>query len=385
LKRKIAVVTGTRAEYGILIPLLEKIKHSPKLQLKLIVTGMHLQKKYGLTYKQIKSDGFLGHDVVHMYNDKKIDHIFHARGLGKAIEGFASVLSKIKPDIVVITGDRLEALSATLAASTLNIPVAHIHGGDSTDSGHIDESFRHAISQFAHIHFPATETHSRRLIKMGQQPWRVNRVGALGLDSILRKKLISKKELFHRLNIKSDKKTAICIFHPVQLEIGKLGIQMSSILKTLRNFELQTVIIYPNNDLGSREILSVIKKYEKEKNFKIFANLSHLEYISLLKYSDVLIGNSSSGIIEAPSLGIPVINVGTRNLKRESAKNVIFVKAQAENIKSSLKKSLYDTGFRQKAMQCLNPYGNGKASDKILRKLIKIKIDKKLMKKIITI
>lgn len=385
MKRKIAVVTGTRAEYGILIPLLEKIKHSPKLQLKLIVTGMHLQKKYGLTYKQIKSDGFLGHDVVQMYNDKKIDHIFHARGLGKAIEGFASVLSKIKPDIVVITGDRLEALSATLAASTLNIPVAHIHGGDSTDSGHIDESFRHAISQFAHIHFPATETHSRRLIKMGQQPWRVNRVGALGLDSILRKKLISKKELFHRLNIKSDKKTAICIFHPVQLEIGKLGIQMSSILKTLRNFELQTVIIYPNNDLGSREILSVIKKYEKEKNFKIFANLSHLEYISLLKYSDVLIGNSSSGIIEAPSLGIPVINVGTRNLKRESAKNVIFVKAKAGNIKSSLKKSLYDTGFRQKAMQCLNPYGNGKASDKILRKLIKIKIDKKLMKKIITI
>jgi len=160
---------------------------------------------------------------------------------------------------------------------------------------------------------------------------------------------------------------------------------MNSILKTLRSFDLQTVIIYPNNDLGSREILSVIKKYEKEKKFKIFTNLSHLEYTSLLKYSDVLIGNSSSGIIESPSLGIPVINVGTRNLNRESAKNVIFVNAKAGSIKSALKKSLYDTGFRQKAMQCLNPYGNGNASDKILKKLIKIKIDKKLLKKIITI
>jgi len=385
LKRKIAVVTGTRAEYGMLIPLLEKIKHSPKLQLKLIVTGMHLQKKYGLTAREIKRNGFLGYNVVHMYNEKKMDHIFHARGLARAIEGFAWVLFKMKPDIVVVTGDRLEALAATLAASTLNIPVAHIHGGDRTDSGHIDESFRNAISQFAHIHFPATETHSRRLIKMGQQTWRVNQVGALGLDSIVRKKLIPKKELFLKLNIKYDKKTAICIFHPVQLEVGRLGIQMNSILKTLRSFDLQTVIIYPNNDLGSREILSVIKKYEKEKKFKIFANLSHLEYTSLLKYSDVLIGNSSSGIIESPSLGIPVINVGTRNLNRESAKNVIFVNAKAGSIKSALKKSLYDTGFRQKAMQCLNPYGNGNASDKILKKLIKIKIDKKLLKKIITI
>lgn len=385
MKRKIAVITGTRSEYGILKPLLEKIKKSPQLKLNLLVTGMHLLKKYGMTVNEIKKDGFTKVYKIPMYVENESKMGYHANSLSSGIEGFATLFLRIKPDFLVVFGDRLEPLAAVLAASTLRIPIAHIHGGDKSDSGHIDENIRNAISQFAHIHFPATNNHSRRLVKMGQQPWRVNRVGALGLDSVVRKKLIPKKELFDRLKIKPAKKTAVCIFHPVQLEIGSLGIQMNSILKTLRDFDLQTVIIYPNNDAGSEEIISVIKKYEREKNFKIFTNLSHLEYLSIVKHSDVLIGNSSSGIIEAPSLGTPVINVGTRNVGREHAKNVIFVNAKVGEIKKSLKKSLYDVGFRQKAKRELNPYGNGNASDKILRRLIKIKIDKRLMKKIITI
>ena len=257
MKRKIAVITGTRAEYGILKPLLEKIKKSPQLDLNLLVTGMHLLKKYGITVNEIEKDGFTKVYRIPMYVENESIMDYHANSLSSGIEGFATLFLRIKPDFLVVFGDRLEPLAAVLAASTLRIPIAHIHGGDKSVSGHIDENIRNAISQFAHIHFPATNNHSRRLVKMGQQPWRVNWVGALGLDSVVRKKLIPKKELFDRLKIKPAKKTAVCIFHPVQLEIGSLGIQMNSILKTLRDFDLQTVIIYPNNDAGSEEIISV--------------------------------------------------------------------------------------------------------------------------------
>jgi UDP-hydrolysing UDP-N-acetyl-D-glucosamine 2-epimerase len=346
---------------------------------------MHFLKKYGFTINEIKADGFVKYKIVKMYDENKIDDTNYSKSLAKGIIGFASVFQKLKPDIVVVFGDRLESLAATLASSTLHIPIAHIHGGDKTDSGHIDESIRHAISQFAHIHFRATKEHSNRLLKMGQEFWRINQVGALGLDSIVGKKLIPKKELFDRLGLKLGVKTVVCLFHPVQLEIGKLGIQMNSILKALNGFDLQTVIIYPNNDSGSNEIISVIKKYRKEKRFKIFENLSHLEFLSLLKNSNVLIGNSSSGIIEAPSLRIPVINVGIRNEGRDCAENVKFVKNDDVQIQKYLKKSLYDTIFRRKALLCSNPYGKGNASEKIIRKLNNLKIDNELMKKKITI
>jgi len=386
IKKKIAVVTGSRAEYGILKPLLEKIKKSPRLELNLIVTGMHLLKKYGMTINEIKKDGFSKIYKIPMYVENESKVGYHANSLSSGIEGFTTLFSRNKPDILVVFGDRLEPLAATLAASTFHIPIAHIHGGDKTESGHIDESIRNAISQFAHIHFTATKKHKERLVKMGQDSWRVHQVGALGLDSIVEKKLISKKDLFNRLKIKSSKKTAVCIFHPVESEIGKLGIQMNLILKTLRDFDLQSVILYPNNDDGSKEIISVIKKYEKEKKFKIFNNLSHLDFISLIKHSDVLIGNSSSGFIEAPFLGTPVINVLPRNKGREHhPKKVFFVEAKAKKIKISLKKSLNYTSFRKKAMGRLNPYGNGNASNKILRELIKRKTDYKLLQKIITI
>jgi len=276
------VVTGSRAEYGILSPLLEKIKRSHKLELRLIVTGMHLQKKYGLSVKEIESDGFHAYDVVHMYTDKKIDHIFHSRAVGRAIERFASILFKIKPDILVVFGDRLEPLAATIAASTLKIPVAHIHGGDKTDRGHIiDESIRHAISQFAHLHFSATKQHSKRLMRMGTESWRIFQVGALGLDSIFQNKPIPKKRLFLDLDINPKKKLIVCIFHPVDLEIGTLGMQMKEIMNSIINLKVQTIIIYPNNDSGNEEIISVIKMFKKVPFVKIFPTISHNKFINL--------------------------------------------------------------------------------------------------------
>jgi len=376
------VVTGSRAEYGILSPLLEKIKRSHKLELKLIVTGMHLQKKYGLTVKEIESDGFNAYDVVHMYADKKIDHIFHARALGRAIERFASILFKIKPDILVVFGDRLEPLAATIAASTLKIPVAHIHGGDKTDSGHIDESIRHAISQFAHLHFSATKQHSKRLKRMGTESWRIFEVGALALDSIFRNKPISKKRLFSDLDINPKKKLIVCIFHPVHLETGTLGMQMKEIMKSIINLKVQTVIIYPNNDLGNEEIISIIKMFKKVPFVKIFPTIPHNKFINLLRYADILIGNSSSGIIESSTLKLPVINVGSRNTGREHAKNVLFVKSNRNDITKAIQICLYDKKFRSSVMKCKNPYGEGKTSDKILNILTNVNIDKKFYRKV---
>lgn len=382
--RKIAVVTGTRAEYGILKPLLRKIEKSSDLELNLIVTGLHLLKKYGLTIKEIEKDGFEIAGIVEMYDDDEEDITYHGKALAKGIAGFTSLLSKLKPDIVVVLGDRLEPLAATLAVATLRIPIAHIHGGDKTDSGHIDESIRHSITRFANIHFTATTEHTKRLIKMGEEPWRVFEVGALGLDSIVNQEPISKEILSKKLGIDFNKKIIIVVFHPVHLEKELAGIQMHEILDAIKELKMQTVIIYPNNDAGSRDIIKEIEKCRDIPFIKIFPNLFHLDYISLLKYADVLVGNSSSGIIEAPSLKLPVVNIGSRNLGREHADNVIFVDVKKDDIIKAIKVALYDKKFKEIVEQCANPYGDGKAAERIVKVLSEINIDKRLLQKRIT-
>lgn len=379
--RKIAVVTGTRAEYGILKPLLEKIVESNDLELNLIVTGLHLLKKYGLTINEINKNGFEIDSIVEMYVDNEEDVAYYGKALAKGIADFTSLLSEIKLDILIVLGDRLEPLSATLAAATLRIPIAHIHGGDKTDSGHIDESIRHSITRFAHIHFTATKEHTNRLIKMGEDPWRIFEVGALSLDSIINQKFISKEDLAKKLGIKPDDGIIVCVFHPVHLEKELAGKQMHEILDAIRELGIQTVIIYPNNDAGSQDIIEEIEKCRGLSFIRIFPNLSHPDYISLLKYVDVLIGNSSSGIIEAPSLKLPVVNIGSRNVGREHADNVIFVNVKKDEIIAAIKEASYDKEFEEKARRCKNPYGDGKASERIVKVLREIKTDKKLFQK----
>jgi len=384
MSKKIGVVTGTRAEYGILKPLLIKIKESKDLELNLIVTGLHLLKKYGLTIKEIEKEGFKIDGIVEMYDDDKEDITYHGKALAKGIAGFASLLSKIKPDILVVLGDRLEPLAATLAAATLRIPIAHIHGGDKTDSGHIDENIRHSITRFANIHFTATKEHTKRLIKMGEEPWRIFQVGALGLDSVINQKTISKEDLAKKIGLQLDDKIIVCVFHPVHLEQELAGKQMHEILEAIKELKMQTVIIYPNNDAGSQDIIEEIEKCKGLPFIKIFPNLPHSDYVNLLKCADVLIGNSSSGIIEAPSLKLPVVNIGSRNVGREHAENVIFVDVKKDKIINAIKKALYDKKFKEKVERCINPYGDGKASERIVKVLGEIKIDKRLLQKKIT-
>jgi len=383
MSRKIGVVTGTRAEYGILKPLMEKIVESDDLELNLIVTGLHLLKKYGLTIKEIEKEGFKIDGIVEMYDDKE-DITYHGKALAKGIAGFTSLLSKINPNILVVLGDRLEPLAATLAAATLRIPIAHIHGGDKTDSGHIDESIRHAITRFANIHFTATKEHTKRLIEMGEDPWRIFEVGALGLDSIINQEFLPKENLAKKIGINFDDKIIVCVFHPVHLEKELAGKQMHEILEAIKELKIQTIIVYPNNDAGSQDIINEIDKYRNLLFVKIVPNLPHEEYISILRYTDVLIGNSSGGIIESPSLKLPVVNIGSRNVGREHANNVIYVNPEKNEITNAIKKALYDKNFKEKVRQCTNPYGDGKASERIVKILSDIKIDEKLLQKKLT-
>ena len=382
-KRKIAVVTGARSEYGILKPLLEKIEHSKSFELKLIVTGMHLLKNYGFTINEVIKDGFKITGEVEMYGNE-IGSAYHGEALGKGIQNFTKIFLKIKPDILVIIGDRIEPLAAVLAAAILRIPIVHIHGGDKTDSGHIDESMRHSITRFVHIHFPPTKKCKERLIKMGEESWRIHNVGALNLDSILSLPKIKKEVLFKKLDLTLSQKLILCIFNPVPLEAEKMGKQMYEILEALRGLKIQTIIIYPNNDAGSQDIITEIEKRRDLSFIKIYSNLPHYEYVDLLRYVDVLIGNSSSGIIEAPSIKLPVVNIGSRNVGREHGENVIFVAANKNKILRGIKMALYDEKFRRKVKKCKNPYGDGKTAGRIIKILNKIKINKKLLQKKIT-
>jgi UDP-hydrolysing UDP-N-acetyl-D-glucosamine 2-epimerase len=219
---------------------------------------------------------------------------------------------------------------------------------------------------------------------MGEEPWRIHNVGALNLDTILNQTLIKKEILFKKLDLKLEQRLIICLFHPVNLEKEEMGKQMGEILQAIKELNIQTVIIYPNNDLGSRAIISQIDKYRHLPFIRVFPSLLHNDYISLLNYADVLIGNSSSGIIEAPSLKLPVVNIGSRNKGREHAENVLFVAAKKSNIIKAIKKALYEKEFLNRVRRCKNPYGDGKTADRIIKILTQIKIDKKLLTKKIT-
>jgi len=387
MKRRIGVVTGTRAEFGILKPLLKKIEEDKNLDLKLLVTGMHLLKKYGSTINEIKDSGFDISATIDMY-DENLNPDYHGKSLARSIEKFTNVLLKIKPDILIVLGDRLEALAATLAAAILKIPIAHIQGGDKTDSGHIDESIRHSITRFANIHFTATQEHSKRLIKTGEESWRIFKVGSLGLDSIIGLEAIDENKLSKKTGINVLKPLIICLFHPVSIEVDSIGEQIKEIMESIDELKIQSIIIYPNNDVGSEKIISEINKYDNKPLMKIVPNLSHFEYISLLKYAGehqgVLVGNSSSGIIEAPSFKLPVINIGARNVGREHAENAIFIEPKKRDITEKIEMALYNEEFRKKVKHCVNPYGDGKTSERIVKVLNEIVIDKKLLQKKIT-
>ena len=382
MARKICVVTGTRAEYGILKPVMDAIKKSPTLELSVIVTGMHLAQQFGYTLREIEEDGFR--------IDAKVDMLLSgdtgtamAKSIGNGIISIAQALDIIKSDIILILGDRTEPFAAAIAGAYMNIPIAHIHGGDSAKAG-LDEYARHAITKLAHIHFPATENSAERIIKMGEDQSNVFVVGAPGLDSILNEKLIEPEKIAKIYNLDLSEPILLVMQHPVTTEVEDAPDQIRETLEAISELKHQTILIYPNADAGGRKMIEVIKKYEKYLFITIFKSIPHVEYLSLMKITSVMVGNSSSGIIEAPSFGLPVVNIGSRQEGRQRAENVIDVGYNKEEIKAAIKKALYDEDFKRKVKNCKSPYGDGKAGVRIADILSKIKTDKNLLQKRLT-
>ncbi|MGA2917083.1 UDP-N-acetylglucosamine 2-epimerase [Methanoregula sp.] len=381
-ERKICYITGTRADYGLMRSTLLKIKE--EFSLTLIITGMHLCPEYGYSLTDIRKDGFEHYYTVDMLlaNDSAAAM---AKSLGLAIIGITQTLESVKPDILLVTGDRGEALAGTLAAAHLNIPVAHIHGGDQGDDGaHIDDPIRHSITKFAHIHLAATQKSADRLLKMGEEPWRIHLVGSPAVDDLLSDDFYSRDFLEKKYGLDLSRPFILAIQHPSLTQIDQAEKQITETLEALREINLQTILIYPNSDAGGRKMIKIIEKYEKYDFLKTFKNLPRKDYLSLMKLASVMVGNSSSGTIDAPIFRLPVVNVGTRESVRENAGNKIFVTNDRKEITGAIKKALSDKKFLAHVEKCRSPYGNGKAGEKIVKVLKKVKLDNKLLEKHLT-
>jgi GDP/UDP-N,N'-diacetylbacillosamine 2-epimerase (hydrolysing) len=380
MRRKITVVTGTRAEYGLLYPVMLAIRNHPILDLSIIATGMHLSPSHGYTIKEIESDGFKVNVAVDMLLTNDTGACM-AKSVGIGIIGISQALEHIKPDIILLLGDRGEPFAAAVAASHMNIPIAHIHGGDITTGGCIDESIRHSITKFAHIHFPATEESAERIRRLGEEDWRIKVVGAPGLDTILNMDLIPKKQLMRDFSLKNDEPVLLAIQHPVTTQSKHSGEQMRITLEALLELNVQTILIYPNSDSGGRSIIEVINEFEHYEFLHAFKSLPHRQYLSLMNIASVLIGNSSSGMIESSSFKLPVVNIGIRQEGRQRSGNVIDVGHNKEEIIKAVNKSLFDENFKEEVRKCVNPYGDGKSGLRIAEVLSKIELNEKLVQK----
>lgn len=376
MKRKIAVTTGTRAEYGILRPLLREISNSKKLELILIVTGTHLSKKYGMTINQIKKDGF--HISAKFEMIPKGDHPYHMSvALGKGIIEFSKIFWKIKPDINLVLGDRIEPFASAIAASHMNIPNAHIHGGETSQS--IDEYIRHSITKLSNIHFAVTKKSQKRIIKLGEDPRFVFFTGSPSIDEVIAQRITSKAELEKKYNIKLDN-LILLVQHPITSQYNQSELEITNILKAVLIFNKNIIAILPNADAGSNKIRKTLKNYAKKyKRLKLFHSLPRSDYLGILKNCDVLVGNSSSGLIEGSCFHTPVVNVGIRQRNRERGANVINTDNDILSIVNAIKIALKSKLEKKKQV-----FGKGNASKRIVKILETIKINKKLIQKQIT-
>ena len=378
MTRKIAVVTGTRAEYGIYFPVLKAIQISSKLDLSLIVTGMHLSENFGHTVDEIEKDGFIidAKIPLGLLEDSGASM---ARDVGMCTLGLTDALEKIKPDILLVLGDRGEMLATAIVGIYMNIPVAHLHGGEV--SGTVDESVRHAITKLSHIHFPATEESAERIRKLGEDEFRIHVVGAPALDTILSETFVPKEEIRKRFDLDINKLIVLVVQHPVTTEFDDVERQIRETMDAVVELGEQTVLIYPNADAGGRKIIEIIEQYRGHDFIRIFKSLKHVDYLSLMRSADVMVGNSSSGIIEAPSFGLPVVNIGTRQIGRQKGQNIIDVDYDKDKIIKAIKVGLYYKEFKGKASKCISPYGNGHASTKIAEILENMDITPELLQK----
>lgn len=378
MKRRIAVIASSRATYGYKRKVINLINKSARLELQLIVTGMHLLKEYGYSVKDIEADGFPIAAKVEMMVGGDTPSAW-AKSVGVEIQNLAQVFSMLRPDIVLVTGDRAEMFAAAITASYMNIPVAHIQAGDV--SGHIDGSARHAITKLSHIHFPSCKDSAKRVEKMGEEKWRIFNVGAPQLDAIIHDPKLSKKELNVKLGVDLNQPTILVLQHPILVENDKSYDQMKQTMEVIAELKIQTLVVYPNVDSGGAEIIRAIKEYENLPFIYTFRNVERQIFISLLKAVSVIVGNSSCGILEAPSFKLPAVNIGNRQRGRMQANNVINVPHKRGEIANAINKALFDNDFKRDLRNCINPYGDGKSSGRIVKVLKNIELNEQLLDK----
>ena len=374
-------MTGSRAEYGLLYWLMKEIQEDRDLELQIAVTGMHLSPIFGLTYKVIEQDGFKINEKIDMQltGDTSVDI---ARSMGIATIGFAEAFQRLKPDLLVILGDRYEILAAAQAAMVARIPMAHIHGGEATE-GVIDESIRHSLSKMSHFHFVAAETYKRRVIQLGEQPDHVYNFGAIGLDNICNLDLLDKVDLEESLGFELGSKSFLVTYHPVTLSHKLPGESFNELLEALDQFsEYRVVFTMPNSDAEGRIIFDMIRDYAAKNDKRVFCEISlgQLRYLSTMKHVDAVIGNSSSGLIEAPALNKATVNIGERQRGRLKAESVIDCIEKKGEILGAINRVL-SLEFQNNLKNVMNPYGQGGASKKIKEVLKTVDLNNVLMKK----
>ena len=378
--KKVCVVTGTRAEYGLLRWVIEGIRDSKKLDLQLIATGMHLSPEFGLTVNTIEADGFnITRKLEMLLSSDTPSGIIKSMGLG--LIGFADILSDLKPDIMVLLGDRFEAFSAAAAAVVSRVPIAHLHGGELTE-GLIDESIRHSITKMSHLHFVANEEYKQRVIQLGEDKEKVFNVGGMGIDNIYRLNLLTRDALEEKLGFKFLEKNLIITFHPVTLEKETSAKYFNELLMALDELD-ETGLIFtlPNADTEGRYLIQQIESFCSEHiNAKAYKSLGQLLYLSCMLYVDGVVGNSSSGLVEAPSFKKGTINIGNRQRGRMCAASVINCEPNLKAIRKAFFK-LYSNDFQESLYEVSNPYGNGGASKKVVEILEKSDLSEILKKK----
>ena len=355
--RKICVVTGTRAEYGLLSRLMRMIKDSDKTQLQIIATNMHLSPKYGNTYLEIEKDGFTINKKIPILEEGKDDAKATVHSMARALAGFADAYDELNPDLVVVLGDRYEILAAATAALIERIPIAHIHGGEITE-GAYDDAIRHSITKMSHLHFTSTQEYRNRVIQLGEEPERVFYVGALGVENIKKLPLMSKEEIEKEVKFKLDNQTILVTYHPVTLGSHTAEQDIKEFVAALEERkDLRVFFTMPNSDTGAQAIVDAINEFVLKNSDRAVAykSLGILRYLSVMKYAGAVVGNSSSGLLEVPSFGIPTLNIGDRQKGRLAADSVLHCETDKESILKGLD-TVMSTAFSQKAAQTCNPY-----------------------------
>ncbi len=377
MKKKICAVSGSRAEYGVLKPVLKAIDNSPNLELLIVATAMHLSKECGNTVSEIIDDGFTVHERVEMpmFSD---DPIGIGKSIGHEIINMVECLRKMDPDIVLICGDRYEIFAVATAAMALNYPIAHISGGEITE-GAVDEQIRHAITKMSHIHLVALDENAERVIQMGEEPWRVHTVGGPWADNIVDLDYLEKKELEDAIGIKLSEPTVLVTYHPVTLYLEDTKTNINNLLSALDEIDAQIIFTYPNADAGRIIIIKAIEKFvETHSNASVFKSFGSYLFLNLLSKVDILVGNSSSGMSETQSFKLPVVNIGNRQKGRIITDNIICTGEKRNEILAAIKKSLCKE-FKSQIQNMGNPYYKGGAAKKIEKILSDIELGPKLI------